>query len=147
MKTISLYLSIALLLIGTATASAQCGSVIKAGIKKLNPYTYNNQINSAKLEAGKPAEFHLSFYKGVNYKLLICADAGMGKVNFRVLDENKNEVYNSSNDNNADSWAFFSNSTQELVIEITPVEKSSSGCAAVVVGMQVPKTNNSIRNL
>lgn len=124
---------------------AQCGSVVKAGIKKLAPYTYNDQINSVKLEAGQPANFHLSFYKGVSYKIQLATGSDLGKVNFRVLDENNTEVYNSSKDN-SDNWSFFSNSTQELVIELLPQDKTAKGCAAIVIGMQVAKSN-SIRDL
>lgn len=131
------------------TIVAQCGSAVKQGIKKLAPYTHNGQVNNVTLVLGEPSEVHLSFYKGLYYKLQICSEAAVGKVNFRVLDENNTELYNSANAaNQADFWEFFSNSTQELVIQISSADKSKQGCAAIVVGMQIPKANNnSIRNL
>lgn len=129
------------------SAIAQCKSIIKDGIKKLSPYTHNGQVNNTTIKAGKPAEIHLSFYKGLYYKLQICSEESLGKINFRVLDENKKEVYNNTTDNAADFWSFYSNSSQELVIELTPTEKNEKGCVAVLVGMQVPKHNNPIRNL
>lgn len=128
-------------------ATAQCKSVVKEGIQKLTPYTHNGQVNNVTLKEGKTAELHLSFYKGLNYKLQISADQSLGKVNFRVLDENKKEVYNSTTaEKSADFWNFYSNSSQELIIELTSTE-SKKGCAAVLVGMQIPKNNNPIRNL
>ncbi len=129
------------------SASAQCNSVTIAGIKKLAPYTHNGQINNATIKAGKTVEVHLSFYKGLYYKLQISSEDAVGKVSFRVLDENKTEVYNSSGASQPDSWNFYSNSSQELTIEVKSAENSKKGCVAVVVGMQVPKNNNPIRNL
>lgn len=129
-----------------STAIAQCKSVAKDGIAKLTPYTHNGQVNSATLKDGKPAEFHISFYKGLYYKLQISSEKSLGKVNFRVLDENKKEVYNSTSNESADSWNFFSNTAQDLTIELTSTE-AKKGCVAVLVGMQVPKKSNPIRNL
>src|SRR3989304_6197685 len=97
---------------------AQCRSIVKVGIQKLLPYTHNGQINNVTIKDGKPSEIHLSFYKGLYYKLQICSEKSVGKVNFRVLDESNTEVYNSATSGeNADFWNFFSNSSQDLVIE------------------------------
>lgn len=126
-------------------AVAQCKSVVKDGIQKLSPYQHNGQVNNVTIKEGKPAEIHLSFYKGLYYKLQISSEKSLGKVNFRVLDENKKEVYNSSTDQ-SQSWNFYSNSSQELVVELIPSEPKK-GCAAVLVGMQIPKKSNPIRNL
>lgn len=126
-------------------AVAQCKSVVKDGIQKLSPYQHNGQVNNVTIKDGKTAEIHLSFYKGLYYKLQISSDKSLGKVNFRVLDENKKEVYNSSTDQ-SESWNFYSNSSQELVVELIPSEPKK-GCAAVLVGMQIPKKSNPIRNL
>ena len=128
------------------SVNAQCKTVVKEGIAKLSPYTHNGQVNNITLKEGKPAEVHLSFYKGLYYKLQISSEKSLGKVNFRVLDENKKEVYNSTADAKADFWNFYSNSSQELIIELIPSEPKK-GCAAVLVGMQVPKKSNPIRNL
>lgn len=128
-------------------SNAQCKSVVKAGIQKLTPYTHNGQINNVTIKDGKPAEIHLSFYKGLYYKLQISTEKSVGKIGFRVLDENNVEVYNSeTGGDNADFWNFYSNSSQDLVVELKPSEKSN-GCVAVLVGMQIPKSNNPIRNL
>lgn len=128
--------------------NSQCTGVVKDGIKKLTPYTHNGQVNNVTLVLGSPSEIHLSFYKGLSYKLQICSEPSAGKVNFRVIDENNTEVFNSKNEKDARSWEFFSNSSQELVIELVTDDQSKQGCAAIVVGMQVPKTsNNKIRDL
>ena len=126
---------------------AQCGALVKQGVKKVAPFAYNNQVNNAKIRAGKTASFHLSFFRGVSYKLNISSDESVGKISYRILDENGTEVYNSTKDNNPDIYAFYSNSSQELVVEIKALDAAKSGCVAVVAGMQVPTTANSGRDL
>jgi hypothetical protein len=130
------------------TGSAQCKSEITEGIKKLEPYTHNGQVNSATIN-GKPVEIHLSFYKGLKYKLQVVSEPSLGPVEFKIWTEDKDEVYNSNDDKeNPDSWDFMSTSSQELTIEITATDKSKKGCIAVLVGMKSPKvTSNPIRDL
>jgi hypothetical protein len=130
------------------TATAQCTAVTKDAIKKLTVYTHTGQTNSAAISGGNKVEMHLSFYKGLNYKLQFGADAALGQYKFRILDENKKELYKFDGGSQADYFTFFSNCSQELIIEISAVDNTKKGCVAVVVGMQAPKTgNNSIRNL
>jgi hypothetical protein len=100
------------------SANAQCKSAVKEGIKKLAPYTHNGQVNNVTLILDEPSEIHVSFYKGLNYKFQIGSEEALGKVTFRVLDEYKTEIYNSATSANPESWVFYSNSTQNLIIEI-----------------------------
>jgi hypothetical protein len=148
-KRIKLLTAICVLVFTFAKSGyGQCSGPVKDGIKKLTPYTHNGQVNNVTLVLGSPSEIHLSFYKGLYYKLQICSDPAAGKVNFRVIDESNNEVFNSKNEKEARSWEFFSNSSQELVVELITDDAAKQGCAAVVVGMQAPKTNkNAIRDL
>lgn len=122
-------------------ANAQCKSAVKDGIKKLSPYTHNGQINNVTLILGEPSEIHLSVYKGLNYKFQIGSEDALGKVTFRILDEYKTEIYNSATSSNPESWIFYSNSTQNLIVEIYAIDKEKQGCAFLVVGMQQPKSN------
>lgn len=131
----------------TQISSAQCNSVVKQAIQKLTVYTHTGQTNSATLATGNKVEMHLDFYRGLNYKLQFGADVGLGQYNFRILDDNKQELYKYNGSTGADYFTFFSNSSQELIIEISAVDKTKKGCVAVVVGMQAPKVANSIRNL
>ena len=129
------------------TSSAQCSSVVKEAISKLTVYPHNGQTNSVTIENGNKVEMHLAFYRGVNYKLQFGADKSLGQYSFRILDGNKNELYKYDGSTGADYFTFFSNSSQELIVEITAADNTKKGCVAVVVGMQVPKKANSIRNL
>lgn len=132
------------------SGKSQCTGVVKDGIKKLAPYTHNGQVNNVTLVLGQPSTIHLSFYKGLSYKLQVCSQSSAGKVHFRIIDDNNVEVFNSRNESSKDarSWEFFSNSSQELVVELVTEDENKQGCAAIVVGMQAPKSgNNKLRDL
>lgn len=147
-KNAKLHIVMLIMAVASVTsATAQCKTAVVDGINKLNPYSFNGQVNSVSVKAGKTAEIHLTFYKNRNYKLQINPeDAFAGKVSFRVLDENKKEVFNSKNGDQEGSWTFYSNAAQELIIEVTTTEKNKH-CVVVLVGMQMPKNTNSIRDL
>ncbi|MCW3084396.1 MAG: hypothetical protein JWP12_1762 [Bacteroidetes bacterium] len=134
-----------ILTISVLSASAQCKNVAKEAIRKLAPYTHTGGVSTTTLVLGEPSQVHLSFYKGLNYKIQVSTESQLGTVNFRIVDEDNVEIYNSKT-GKSDSFEFYSNSSQELVLEIVSDDKAKQGCAVVVVGMQVPKSN-SIRNL
>ena len=94
------------------SANAQCTPVAKAGIKKLAPYTHNGVVNNVTVILDEPSEIHLAVYRGLNYKFQIGSEDALGKVTFRILDENKTEIYNSATSADPLSWIFFSNSSQ-----------------------------------
>ena len=99
----------------TTTANAQCATVAKEGIKKLAPFTHNGKLNTVTVILDEPSQIHLSVYRGLNYKFQIGSEAALGKVTFKVLDEQKTEIYNSSTSKDPLSWVFFSNSSQNLI--------------------------------
>jgi hypothetical protein len=128
------------------SASAQCSAVVKEGINKLTVYNNTGQTNNATIQSGNKVEMHLAFYKGLNYKLQFGADKALGQCTFRIVDANGTELYKYDSATQADYFTFFSNSSQELTIEVSSQDNTKKGCVAVVVGMQQPKSN-SIRNL
>ncbi len=113
---------------------------------RLAPFTHNGQLNSASLPEGGVVDFKLTCYTGLTYRLALAADPVLGKVSFRVLDEDNNEVYN-SNDDNTTSWDFNVGSSQELTVEISVplTDKSIRGCVALLVGFKQPKSVGGLR--
>ena len=146
MKKIKLIIALFIAAATSINLHAQCSSVVKEAIGKLTVYGSTGQTNSATIEKGNKVEMHLSFYKGVNYKLQFGADKSLGQYNFRIVDESGKELYKYDG-NGADYFTFFSNSSQELIVEMSAADTSKKGCVAVAVGMQAPKKSNSIRNL
>ncbi len=130
LNTTKRVIALFILTISVLSASAQCKNVAKEAIKKLAPYTHTGEVNTMTLVLGEPSSVHLSFYKGLNYKIQVGTESQLGNVKT----------------GKSDSFEFYSNSSQELVIEIVSDDKAKQGCAVLVVGMQAPKSN-SIRNL
>ena len=130
-------------------ASAQCKNIVKKNIIKLSPFTHNGQLNSASLPEGGVADFKISCYKGLNYRLALAYEETLGKVSFRVLDEDNNEVYNSATaeNNSTNIWDFNVDSSQELTVEINvPLSpKNLRGCVALLVGFKEPKSVGNMR--
>lgn len=123
------------------SANAQCKTFTKNECRpKLDPYIYNGQLNSAVLNEGDIAELMLTFYSNQEYRILVCAAPELGKVNFRLLDMQRNEIFSNANHNNVEFWDFMSNSTQQLIVEVSVPEKTEgggsyiSGCVSILVG-------------
>jgi len=124
-------------------AMAQCKNVVKKNLPKLAPFTHNGQLNSANVKSGGTVKFQISCYTGLTYRVAVCGEDELGKLTFRVVDENNKEVFNSASNNNASSWDFNVGSSQELTVEVSaPANpKSISGCAALLVGFSEPSNN------
>lgn len=146
-KTIKIaFAFVASFILSATTMNAQCASITKETVSKLTVYSHTGQTNSAMIESGNKVEMHLAFYRGMSYKLQFGADKALGQYTFRILDENKKELYKFDG-TQADYFTFFSNQSQELIIEVSATDETKKGCVSVAVGMQAPKKAGSIRNL
>ncbi len=143
MKKIVFYtiMSAALLLGSSFQAQAQCKKFTKqVCLPTLSPFTYNGQLNSAILTEGDVAELLLTFHKGEKYRVSVCNDDMIGNVEFKVFDTKKNLIFDKAKSTDQSYWDFISNSTQQLIIQITvPEEKPKneilkSGCVTILVG-------------
>src|SRR5450631_374653 len=77
----------------TFDASAQCKGLVKKNLPKLIPFIHNGQLNTASLPEGGVADFKITCYTGMTYRLALASDSILGKVTFKVLDEDNKEVY------------------------------------------------------
>lgn len=105
----------------------------------LGPYTPNETFNSAVLIPGDEAELNMTFYAGQEYRMFVCNDEIIGDVNYRVLDADKKEVFNSL-DNAGGFFDFAMETTQQLTVEMAvPLEENPNklihqGCVTIMVG-------------
>jgi hypothetical protein len=124
------------------SASAQCRSVAKKQcFPQLSPYTQNGEFNSARLAPGESAEVQMTFYAGQNYRLMVCSEGVLGDVNFKVLDTDKKELYNSKK-SDSKTWDFNVTSTQQLIVAVdvpvsdAPTKIIPEGCVSILVGFK-----------
>lgn len=128
------------LLIGVFANAQQCRSFVKKNcLESVAPYTPNETFNSAVLIPGDEAELNMTFYAGQEYRLFVCNDPILGDVDFKVYDNERNEVYN-SRDADGGFFDFAMQNTQQMIVEIeVPLERNPNklvhqGCVAIMVG-------------
>lgn len=139
MKIFSLILFV-VLLFPTLSHAQSCRAFTKKTCRPaLENYIHNGQVNSAVLFPGDKADMMLTFYSGQKYRLLVCAQEQLGDVTFRVLDIDRNELYNSKS-KNSNTFDFKVASTQQLVVEVSVPESTTThdmefqGCISILVG-------------
>ena len=115
-------------------ANAQCNFVANSCAPNLHPYTSDGQYYHSLLLEGETAEFKTTFYAGEEYRIVACSKDGLGSVNFSVLDANYNLIFNNSDYDDASSWDFKFNSTNDYYIQAKLVVGTGSGCAVILIG-------------
>ena len=106
----------------------------------LEPYIYNGQLNSAILNEGDIAELVLTFYGGQDYRIVVCAEETIGNVQFKLLDNERNNIFDNADQEFAEFWDFKCTSTQQIIVEVevpeseTIEEDVKNGCVSILVG-------------
>lgn len=91
----------------SGVSMAQCNQFAKKScMPELNPFTHNGQLNITPMAPGEEAELDLTFYSGMSYKLLVCAQEILGKAQFQVYDNKNKIVFDNKDHNFAKSWEF-----------------------------------------
>lgn len=141
MRLIALIITLACFIPLTSQAQSCRKFAKKECIPTLTPYIHNGQLNSAMLFPGDKADMMLTFYSGQNYKLIVCNDEQLGDVTYRVLDLDRNELFNSK-DKGTKEFAFKVASTQQLIVEVNVPEGNSTiemdfkGCVSILIGFK-----------
>ncbi len=138
----NLLLILGILLISFESFSQCKGFTKKECVPLLKPFTYNGQLNMAVLNAGDVAELIVTFYKGQDYRLLVCSQDNLGKVEFRLLDSQRNVIFNNKDHDMVNYWDFHSNATQQLIIQVIvpsveeDVAVTPTGCVSILIGFK-----------
>lgn len=124
-----------------SNSNAQCKGFAKNVCKlQLLPYIHDGVYNATVLSEGESAELFKTFYSGQEYRLAVCADSKLGKIQFEVLDGQRNVLFSNKDKGYATVWDFKLQSSQQLIIVIqVPTsdqvkDKIASGCVAVLIG-------------
>jgi hypothetical protein len=126
-------------------AYPQCKNFVKKKcLPSLTPYVTNCQISTANLSPGDHAEIPVSFFENTSYRIIVCGQEILGKINYKLLDANKNVVFDNSQYDFANSWDFSSTSNQSLTLVLdVPSDKSDNhsqmmhtGCVSIIIGFK-----------
>jgi len=125
---------------------AQCkGFTKKYCLPSLKPYLHNGQLTSALLNPGDSADIEMTFNAGKEYRVLVCSQEMIGKVQFKVLDKSRKVLYKSDENDENPFWDFKVANTQQFIIQLTVPQQNTknnitrltpSGCVALLVGFK-----------
>jgi hypothetical protein len=134
------------IIVNTLGVDAQCKAFAKkVCLPELGAYTHDGNYHAAVLVEGEEAELYKTFYSDMEYRVAICGEDKLPKIEFRVLDASKNVIYSNKDKDYARTWDFKLQSSQQLklVIKVTSLNKSgdtpASGCVAIMFGFKVKK--------
>jgi len=90
---------------------------------------------------GDSADVVMTFNAGKEYRLLICSQDMIGKVQFKVLDKKKKVIYESDPKEANPAWDFKMTNTQQFTIQIyvparVNAKHKTEGCVALLVGFK-----------
>ncbi len=138
---------IALLILGlTTNVNAQCKAFAKkVCLPELGTYTHDGNYHAAILVEGEEAELYKTFYSDMEYRVAICGEDQLPKIEFKVLDSNKNVLYSNKDSDYSRTWDFKLQSSQQLKLVIKvlsfdkPEETPASGCVSIMFGFKIKK--------
>lgn len=123
---------------------AQCKGFAKKVCKtELGDYIHDGNYHAAILTEGEEAELYKTFYSDQQYRIAICGTDALPDIQFKVIDANRNVLYDNKTNNYARSWDFKLESSQQLkiVVKVTTSGTSSEanpqqGCVAIMFGFK-----------
>lgn len=144
MKIVRILTIIILFAAFTYDAAAQCkGFAKKSCLPELGSYTHDGNYHAAVLVEGEEAELYKTFYADMDYRVAICGADNLPNVEFKIMDANKNVLFNSRDADYPKTWDFKLQSSQQLklVVKVTSFnqagETPASGCVSIMFGFKV----------
>jgi hypothetical protein len=123
-------------------ASAQCTTFLKTRCAPhLKPYISSGQAFNSTLLSEDRAKIVMTFYEGMEYRVVLCSHKDLGNVQLRIKD-GKNKVLFTGNVEEKHSWDLKVDVTQVMTIEvITPPAQTAdnfdkSGCVSLLIGFK-----------
>ncbi|HUX96290.1 MAG TPA: hypothetical protein VMV47_11225 [Bacteroidales bacterium] len=146
MRLLRIFPILALLLIVSVSANAQCKAFAKkVCLPELGSYTHDGNYHAAVLVEGEEAELYKTFYSDMDYRVAICGEDKLPNIEFRIMDANKNVLYSNKENNYAKTWDFKLQSSQQLklIVKVSsfnqPGDTPASGCVSIMFGFKMKK--------
>jgi hypothetical protein len=124
--------------------NGQCKAFAKKTcLPALGSFVHDGNYHATVLSEGEEAELYKTFYSDMEYRLSICGDEALPPVEFTVIDADKNILFSSKESNNAKTWDFKLQSSQQLriLIKISSSGQQggtpANGCVAIMFGFKI----------
>lgn len=121
---------------------SQCDQFLKQEcLPQLGQFTDMGKRNLAVLLPGDTAQIGVTFYKLHQYRVVVCAQQSLGKVQFRLMDRKGAVLFDSKKHNSPQFWDFNTQATQNVIIQlivpqVAPTQVAQTGCVSVLVGFK-----------
>ena len=121
---------------------SQCISFARNIAKpQLAPFIHDGNYNATYMEEGESAELYKTFFEGEEYRLVVAAVESLPKPRIRILDDQRNVIFDNADHQFAQVWDFQAKTTGTLVVHIkVPDDKQKSnvsgGCIAILFGIK-----------
>ncbi|TVR74787.1 MAG: hypothetical protein EA408_01715 [Marinilabiliales bacterium] len=122
-------------------AQGQCKAFARRICKvDLERYMHDGNYHAAILTEGEEAELYKTFYADQEYRIAICGDDGLPDIQFRVMDIQRNVLYDNSENEFRGTWDFRLEASQQLMIWVkvsspNPGREPASGCVSILFGL------------
>lgn len=142
MRPLLAFLFLAFILTGLSqNAEGQCKGFARRICKlDLESFIHDGNYHAAILTEGEEAELYKTFYADQDYRIAICGSDVLPIIEFRILDNQRNVLYNNRDDDYRGVWDFRLESSQQLMISLkvhntdNPGQERASGCVAILFG-------------
>jgi hypothetical protein len=127
------------------TSSAQCKGFAKKICKlELLPYIHDGNYHAAILTEGEEAELYKTFFANQEYRIAVCGSDSLHAIEFKVIDANRNVLFNNHDHNMTKTWDFKLESSQQLKVVVKvltsgqkkPDSEIVQGCVAIMFGFK-----------
>ncbi len=143
MKRTLIYLSVmfSLIIVNEAKAQFQCKRFVEKRCKVFwDDYVPNPQNILAELETGQTSELNMIFYRGHDYRVILCGEEHLGDLRFKILSSKGDVLFDNQEYDMTQEWDFTMSTTKRLIIEVTAPggggDFVESGCVAVMIGLR-----------
>lgn len=127
-------------------AQAQCISFARNIAKpQLAPFIHDGNYNATYMEEGESAELYKTFFAGEEYRLVVATVESLPKLRIRILDDQRNVIFDNADHQFAQVWDFEAKSSGTMIVYINvPDTKQKStvlgGCVAILFGVKANNT-------
>ncbi len=126
------------------TTYAQCTDfVVSEGFSTLDTSQYipEGRFDVMVLSQGDYLKVYKSFFRGKTYRIAVCGDDNLGKLNFKIKSMQGEVIYDNKNSGLKKIWDYTSDKNQNLIIRVELPHSGGSipksGCVAVILGYKI----------
>lgn len=106
-------------------------------------FFYSRQSKSIQFRKGQSSEIQVIAYGGEEYYLAVCGSKKLGKIRFRIIEDNPDStvLFDNANNNYLNSINFTNEVTRNLIIQLSVAagsarESKETGCVGIVIQLR-----------